>query len=321
MNPPFDDALAAHISDAFARMLAAGEPPAVAARRLIDTAMVRIALAVPEDQRGPEYWSDNLGLLLTVATVQLRHGVLDANIEQVALQAVRVVLSPGSRFPAVPRAAAKTFADELHRHKTHQARRAADTVPTRLLPTPVDPSAYDRLVALVSDITERREGSDDGRLAEMLAQFNALTQGTYTAEEVSRHAAAASTDTYVRYLLAGPAPMIEDLSFDEASRVVQALTAGTLKEHDEWYFLDLLEHNLPGGHVRDLIYWPNHWFDDPALLHLKLSSDQIIAYAAGRSGRRLRDASSVDLPHPAPAAAPAERDRSQLQPHAPDTGR
>lgn len=92
--------------------------------------------------------------------------------------------------------------------------------------------------------------------------------------------------------------------------MLESLSSADLSEADDQYYLDWLEAQFPGGNTSDLIHWPDEWFGDASLFRnsngafkpeAELSSDQILAYAMAKSGRRLPGApENVSLPFPVP---------------------
>lgn len=61
----------------------------------------------------------------------------------------------------------------------------------------------------------------------------------------------------------------------------------------------LLEKNFHGN-PSDLIFWPDEWFQDPDMLDVELSVEEIACYLMVRSGRQLVDAPEIDLKYQIP---------------------
>jgi hypothetical protein len=131
----------------------------------------------------------------------------------------------------------------------------------------------------------------------LLARWNGRARRAYEPREFTMYYGAMSTEDFVRAALAPNATWIDDLKYDEVRSVVAALR-GALSEAETGYFLEWLDCNLPGADLSDLLFWPNEWFDDPALRDVNLSDDQIVHYAMNRAGRMLPGApSGIALPH------------------------
>ena len=71
------------------------------------------------------------------------------------------------------------------------------------------------------------------------------------------------------------------------------------KESEQNFALSLLERNFHGN-PSDLIFCPNDWFQDPDMLHVELSTEEIARYLMARSGRQLIDAPKIDLKYQIP---------------------
>lgn len=151
-----------------------------------------------------------------------------------------------------------------------------------------------RFSALCDDIEAAVLAHED--VTEKLAVWNARAGTTYRPQDFTAYYGAVDTETFVRSALKGPARHLEDFSHEEAVGGVKAILSG-LGESDNDFALALLECNLPGGGIVDLIYNPDAWFG------LKcppdLDAEQIVGCAMHRSGRRL-----IGSPPDAPVSVP-----------------
>ncbi len=164
----------------------------------------------------------------------------------------------------------------------------------RLLPPP----ASEADIARMSELCDLIEDTGDEAA---LAEWNAKAGRRYVVREFKTYYGAVSKRTFVEDALS-PAPhLIDDLRFDEAVEVVPAITQVTISEAQMSFALAMLEHNLPGANLSDLVYWPDQWFGDATKLHIDLSPEHIVAYAMARSGRALLGAPEIDLPYPLPS--------------------
>lgn len=92
----------------------------------------------------------------------------------------------------------------------------------------------------------------------------------------------------------------EDFTWDELLQTINCVCDPRSKESEQNYALSLLEKNFHGN-PSDLIFWPDHWFNNPDMLHVELTSEEIAGYLMARSGRLLVDAPEIHLKYPVPA--------------------
>ncbi|EDX0052199.1 hypothetical protein GT185_005357, partial [Salmonella enterica] len=86
----------------------------------------------------------------------------------------------------------------------------------------------------------------------------------------------------------------EDFTWDELVQTIKCVCDPKSKESEQNFALSLLEKNFHSN-PSDLIFWPNHWFKNPDMLHVDLSTEEIAGYLMARSGRQLVDAPKIDL--------------------------
>lgn len=160
-------------------------------------------------------------------------------------------------------------------------------LPARLRCAPPSPEEVERFSRLCDRIGDCAVEGDSEELCALLAEWNARASRPYEATEFRTYYEAMAKDVFVGQALAAPPPFIEDLTFDEAARAAAAIMRAEVSEVEVAHLLGLLETNLPGSEISDLIYWPNVWFRDDAMLHAELTPELVIGYAMARSGRRL----------------------------------
>src|SRR5262249_21972162 len=130
------------------------------------------------------------------------------------------------------------------------------------------------------------DGVNAGRdVTELLEKWNRRAARPFQPHEFTTYYGAVSTEDFVEEALLPRPTWLEDLTYEELRSVFQAVMAAELPPAQHSYFLGWLEENLPGSRMSDLIYWPNHWFKDEAMLHVELTADQVLAYALLKSGR------------------------------------
>lgn len=93
----------------------------------------------------------------------------------------------------------------------------------------------------------------------------------------------------------------EDYTWDELVQTINCICDPKSKESEQNFALSLLEKNFHGN-PSDLIFWPDHWFKNPDMLHVELTSEEIAGYLMARSGRLLADAPEIHLEYPIPVA-------------------
>ena len=174
-------------------------------------------------------------------------------------------------------------------------------IPVRLRVTRPSERELREFCALCNQIEDGVLRSEDVRDA--LAKWNARANRAFEPGEFTTYYGAVSMEEFVEDALLPTPAFIEDATFDELQSVLEELMAARLAPPLESYFLALLDRNLPGADVNDLIYWPNQWFGGESLPEVELSAEQILTYASLRSGRSLAGApTDVPLPYQIPNA-------------------
>lgn len=92
-----------------------------------------------------------------------------------------------------------------------------------------------------------------------------------------------------------------DFTWDELIQTIDTVCHAKGKESEQDFALSLLEKNFDGN-PSDLIFWPNEWFQNPDMLHVELTTEEIAGYLMARSGRHLADAPTIELKYPIPLA-------------------
>ena len=173
-------------------------------------------------------------------------------------------------------------------------------IPARLRPPTPSVEEMREYIALCNQI-EDAPASDVGPLLQL---WNDRAGVSYTQAEFKTYYGAVDIETFVGAMLLGVPAFVPDLTYAELSAVLRARLDRELSEAVDSYYLDWLEVNLPDSDICDLLYWPNHWFNDEAMLQVELTPDQILAYALARSGRKFPDApANVSMPYPMPAGS------------------
>lgn len=172
-------------------------------------------------------------------------------------------------------------------------------IPERLHPLTPSAEEFREYMELSQQIEHGLEDRAD--VSELLDRWNARAGRAYQPSDFHYHGAI-DRDTFVGEMLLGEPAFVPDLTYAELHEVLRSAVGNELSEAVASYYLNWLEANLPGANVSDLLYWPNQWFDDDAMLQVELTPDQILAYAMARSGRRVPGApENVPMPYPLPA--------------------
>ena len=91
----------------------------------------------------------------------------------------------------------------------------------------------------------------------------------------------------------------EDFTWEELVQTISCVCDQKSNESEKIFALLLLEKNFHGN-PSDLIFWPDEWFQDPDMLDVELSVEEIACYLMVRSGRQLVDAPEIDLKYQIP---------------------
>ena len=92
-----------------------------------------------------------------------------------------------------------------------------------------------------------------------------------------------------------------DFTWDELIQTIRTVCDPKCKESEQDHALSLLEKNFDGN-PSDLIFWPNEWFQNPDMLHVELTTEEIAGYLVARSSRYLDDAPKMELKYSIPLA-------------------
>ncbi|MEM6531824.1 MAG: hypothetical protein AAF654_04340 [Myxococcota bacterium] len=167
----------------------------------------------------------------------------------------------------------------------------------RFTPPEIDASAVERMSELCDYI---EDGRSVDAVSEMLAEWNGYAHRDYEKHEFESYYQSMDKSEFVTDALMPAGERIDDLKFSEFVAAMDAVTTGVLDEARLGFVMRMLDANLPGSQLSDLIYWPEEWFSDPAAKDLELTTEQLVVYAAARAQRALPDAPPVELPLPVP---------------------
>lgn len=92
---------------------------------------------------------------------------------------------------------------------------------------------------------------------------------------------------------------LDDFTWTELNDVINFIRKAEGSASDHSYALQLLEINFRANPL-DLIYHPDCWFNDEALFHARLTTEEIGGYLMKKSGRWLNDAPDIQLVYAIP---------------------
>lgn len=91
----------------------------------------------------------------------------------------------------------------------------------------------------------------------------------------------------------------EDFTWDELVQTINCVCDPKSTESEQNFAISLLEKNFHGN-PSDLIFWPDDWFQNPDVVDVELTSEEIAGYLMARSGRLLTDTPEIHLKYPVP---------------------
>ena len=183
-------------------------------------------------------------------------------------------------------------------------------IPERLKLQPMSKEIFAEMSALCEAIERELESGETAEA--LLERWHTHARRQCHPHEFRTYWKAVSKETFVREALNPEPSFDEDVVYSEALAVLDAVSTASVPESEIGYYLDWLEAQFPGSNMNDLLSWPDEWFGDASLFRdangafkpeSELSSDQILAYAMAKSGRKLPGApKDVALPFPVPGA-------------------
>ncbi|NBF04278.1 hypothetical protein GV819_18505 [Pseudomonas sp. Fl5BN2] len=175
-------------------------------------------------------------------------------------------------------------------------------MPERLKPTPPTPKIRALMKALLKQILDTiwdNQERESPAISALIQQWNCHAGRPFEFHEFRDMHSHTSAANFLRTAFHRE-KYVEDLSFEEACALTDFICKCEGTESDVDYALSLLETNFPEANASDLIFWPNEWFGDPDMLHVEISSPEIVAYLMAKSSRPLADAPLITLPYALP---------------------
>ena len=175
-------------------------------------------------------------------------------------------------------------------------------IPDRWRPVLPDPAEIERFSELCDRIENQVEGYEQD-----LATWNARASREYREIEFRKYYGSVDKETFVTEALLRTPAFDPQVTFEELVAVTRAIAEGEggelLDEAVQSYLMEVLDVNLLGAGISDLIYWPNHWFgdEDANPNDYELDYSQMVRYALLRSGREVPGCPvHPELPYPLP---------------------
>lgn len=174
-------------------------------------------------------------------------------------------------------------------------------LPERMRPAKVSSQKIKELAQKAEDILSKiDEGvrEEDDTLQAMMAEWNSQVLCPYSFSSFRDFSSWTNAKEFTRIAF-NQERFYEDFSWQELIQTINFICKAEGRESEQLFALDLLEKNFDGN-PSDLIYWPNEWFQDPDMLHVDLTTEEIAGYLMVRSGRWLADAPEITLKYPIP---------------------
>ncbi|MCK9814960.1 hypothetical protein M1B35_12690 [Pseudomonas sp. MAFF 302046] len=175
-------------------------------------------------------------------------------------------------------------------------------LPERLQPLKPTPSQWDAMSILLRTLEEQIElnhEQENAAISTLIEQWNSLVGRPFEFDEFRDLHSHTNAEDFIRSTFHHER-YVDDLSFEEACALARFVSHSEGDDSDVHYALKLLEINFANAEASDLIFWPDDWFNDPDLLDVELTPQEIVGYLMAKSGRRLADAPPITLRYAMP---------------------
>jgi hypothetical protein len=148
-----------------------------------------------------------------------------------------------------------------------------------LMPPQLDETRVVRLAAIAAEI----DGGERDETASQLAEFNREAMTNLTFLDFQGIYGGQDHDTWVRKVLAGPYEYrLTDITRSELIEMAGRVMDAEIPEHAQYFWLKMLELNIPDARISDLFFWPGEYFGDGDNSR-ELTAEQIIKIALRNS--------------------------------------
>ncbi|MDQ9129628.1 hypothetical protein RDT67_24705 [Serratia fonticola] len=174
-------------------------------------------------------------------------------------------------------------------------------LPERMRPTKVSSKKINELSKSAEMILSKIDGGSDQEdpiLVTMMDEWNNQVVCPYTFSDFRDFSSWTSAREFTRMAF-NLERFYPDYTWSELIQTIKFICDGEGEESEQNFALSLLERNFDGN-PSDLIFWPDSWFQNPEMLHVVLSAEEIAGYLMVRSDRHLTDAPEIELIYPIP---------------------
>ncbi|MDM6955186.1 hypothetical protein [Klebsiella michiganensis] len=174
-------------------------------------------------------------------------------------------------------------------------------LPERMKPARVTRKQMKELISQLNGILDHIDnGMDENNeeLKQMMADWNAKVVMPCGFSDFRDFSSWTSALDFTRMAL-NQEKYLDDFTWTELNDVINFIRKAEGSESDHSYALQLLEVNFKANPL-DLIYHPDCWFNDEALFHARLTTEEIGGYLMKKSGRWLNDAPDIQLVYAIP---------------------
>jgi hypothetical protein len=124
------------------------------------------------------------------------------------------------------------------------------------------PALDEPKVQRLAELARTIDGAQPGEWEDELAEFNRLAGTSFEFADFQGIYGGTEHDTWVRNVLCVPfAARQLTLSQDEMLEIITRLCTAAGEEHEQFFWIRLLETNLD-PRISDLLYWPGEYFGD-----------------------------------------------------------
>lgn len=175
-------------------------------------------------------------------------------------------------------------------------------LPVRIKPQDIPSSVMEIMTNIAKELTSLiNSGHDEisNEVDVLIRQWNLASVKPFEFSDFRDYHSWISTEVFVKTAFY-KAQYCDDLLYGEAKAIIEFVLNAEGDEALNDYALDCLELNLPNSNTSDLIYHPDHWFDDESMFDVDLTSDVILSCLMRKSNRLLTDSPQLKLPYAFP---------------------
>lgn len=147
-----------------------------------------------------------------------------------------------------------------------------------LRPELCSPLLDEALVARLCWLAENLDGRrNDAQSALWLNEFNGKANTQLDWFDFQEIYGGMNHSEWVKMVLSAPhQKLVPDVSRDELIEIVRRISVGEGAESDTHFYVGLLQANLPGVQISDLIFYPELFFNDKSYAHREMTPEEIV---------------------------------------------